>query len=226
MAAIPDNIIQGVRIACPGDMNFLKVAKYTSVLVPRTDPVFNDYVTLGDPITKGAPVPSASVSKFAELMGIPICIRKIAPDECWKNSDECGVYDNQEAAFLLIEMDPRKSSFLFAPMAWQNEVGSTRVDGKEITTQLVETLCAYNWKVFTERLEIVAETGSLEEQEEVVRSVTLEDFEAFQKGFQKKKQEEDPYWAVIAQPVLMTRSEFENKSGTRWAADLLRRVIH
>ena len=87
MAAIPDNMIQGVRIACPGDMNFLKVAKYTSVLVPRTDPVFKDYLITGDPIANGSSFNSATVSQFSNLVGIPINMRKIPPHESWKTMD-------------------------------------------------------------------------------------------------------------------------------------------
>ena len=103
-------------------------------------------------------------------------------------------------------MDPKSDCFHFAPMYWQDRVGSvlvTRDDGGEITPQTIEALCAYNREVFLEKMGPAGETESLKEQKKVLDSITAEYFEAFAKDFENNRLEENPNWAATVEPVMM-----------------------
>lgn len=101
MSSTSPEMIQGIRISCKGDIDVLKAKKFISVTVSRSAPMFEEKIVFhGDPITNGKPVLSDPVSPLSELIGIPLQVRKIAPDNAWKNDDVIGRYENQEATFL------------------------------------------------------------------------------------------------------------------------------
>ena len=70
----------------------------------------------------------------------------IRPDRLWKDKwDDCP-YENVPATFLHLEPDPDKDSWGWAPMYWQNGVGSVlvvRSDGRDVTAQQVEALSRF-----------------------------------------------------------------------------------
>ena len=122
-------------------------------------------------------------------------------------------------------MDPESENFMYAPIYWQNDVGSvlvTRIDGGEITPQTVQAICAYNKEVFEEKMQPASEGESLKEQKEVVGSITAGGFDVFFKEFQERQLQRNPDWAANTEPVMMTSGDFEEKAGTKGAQALPR----
>ena len=121
--------VKGVKISCQGDQITFGAEKYVPVDVPRSHMVFYS----------GTP-------PISELVGFPVRVRQYPPDRLWKDSDDAGVYKNQAATFLHQETDKSSNWWGWAPMPWQNEVGSVlvvRSDGNDVTKQQVEALCEF-----------------------------------------------------------------------------------
>ena len=125
--------IKGVRISCKGDVQFLGATKYIPVDISPFDPVI-----------------VAEISKSSEMMGVPVRVRKLPPDYAWRDSEECGIFENQVVTLLFRAVDPQQDDFSWAPHEWDYPVGSVllvRADGKDISPQQVEALCYYSFHV-------------------------------------------------------------------------------
>lgn len=208
----------------------LKAEKYIACDVPKDDPVFRDFMVGRDPFSD-APTLSSPISPLSELVGLPFHVRKIPPNPSLPGNDVTNLkdeavvnrYTNQEATLLLIAMDPRTGNWGFAPSFWQSQVGNvllTRVDGKVITPQQVEALCAYNFYLLNGPMEAAQEQGEGWDEEEegeegegqvleyrkVIDKVTPAKFKEYFEYYESIKDREDRKWSLDARPVVMTSS--------------------
>ena len=123
--------IKGVRINCDGDIDVLGTAKYTVAVLSLNDPVF-----------------VATIATVSKALEAPLRMRKCPPDPAWEDDGVTGRYNNQAAIYLMRCVDPEDIDWwAFAPMFWQNRVGSVvvvRADGKDITPQQVEAMSYYS----------------------------------------------------------------------------------
>ena len=119
---------RGVKIHCTGDQETFGTGVYSAVEVPK------DHLIFYGPI---API--------SQLVGMPIHTRKYPPDKLWKD----GLFnptENVPATFLHLVADPSDNWWGWAPMSWQNDVGSVlvvRSDGQDVTTRQVEALSRF-----------------------------------------------------------------------------------
>ena len=120
--------VRGVKINCKGDQMYFGAAGFAAVDVPAGHPVFWE--------------PIAPISR---LVGMPLHTKQCPPDKAWK--DNHNVYTNVPATFLHLNADERSGDWWgWAPMKWQNEVGSVLVvrgDGRDVSVQQVEVLCHF-----------------------------------------------------------------------------------
>ena len=121
---------RGVKINCQGDQRTFGCEKFSAVDVPVGHPVFYG--------------PIAQISK---LVGMPVHTWKYPAPHCWKNNLDDKPYENVPATLLHQNTDDISSeSWGWAPMQWQNTVGTVlvvRSDGQDVTTRQVEALCHF-----------------------------------------------------------------------------------
>ena len=183
--------IKGVRISCSGDIRVLGADKFIPVDVSVFDPVF-----------------VADKSTSSEMVGVAVRVRKLPPDPAWKDSGECGIYENQEVTLLFRAMDPKQDDFGFAPFEWDMRVGSVLVvrdDCTDITPQQVEALCYYSSEHTTDMFQGASEhqefTGSNEEQVKLAGLFTPEKFREFFENLKAEKMVDDAGWVTAVSPV-------------------------
>ena len=209
MASAAQEPEKGIRISCEGDLKHSKAKKFFPITISHNDPIFHDHMISGGPIYEGGPIPSSPISPISKLVNLPIQVRKIAPDPAWRENYTGGLYTNAEATFLLCNLDPASDNCGFAPMYWQDQVGSvlvTTVGSYDITPQQIEALSAYAYHTVVGALGEASETDEEAKIKEVVDGITLEAFEAFYAEFGAKKVKEDPAWETVGEPVAMKTS--------------------
>jgi MYND finger len=119
---------QGVRINCLGDQKVFGVEQYVAVAVPPDHPVFQSTPT-----------------GISTHMGLPLLMRKYPPDRAWKG-DKDMPYENLPATFMNLNADMSSEQWGWAPLHWQNDVGSVivvRKDGKDLTARQAEAFAYY-----------------------------------------------------------------------------------
>ena len=118
---------RGVKINCEGDQKYCGTARFTAVDVPAGHPVFSN-----------------AIAPISKLVGMPIHTWQCPPDKTWKDK---AVYTNVPATFLHLNTDESSGDgWGWAPMKWQNNVGSVlvvRSDGRDVSAQQVEALCHF-----------------------------------------------------------------------------------
>ena len=130
--------VKGARVSCSADMSVGGVENYVSGDLPRRHPVFS----------AGRP------SDVSRHIGRPILVIKYPADKRWKHNEALCDYSNQEASFLHISVNPNETGINgsgklvwgWAPMSWQNEVGSALVvlqDGANLSPYDMEMICDF-----------------------------------------------------------------------------------
>lgn len=127
--------IKGVRVNCEGDQKISGAKRFVAAQVPRYHPIF---------ATNNTP---CGISR----LGLPVLVRKYPANKAWLKNDSISSsgYINQAATFLHLNTDPNSQAMLgwgWAPMEWQNKVGSVlvvRLDGEELLPQQREALCMF-----------------------------------------------------------------------------------
>lgn len=120
--------VRGVKINCKGDQMYCGAAGYAAVDVPVGHPVF-----------------SKAIAPISEPIGMPLHTWRCPPDKAWKDNYS-GSYTNIPATFLHQITDEDSGSWGWAPMEWQDGVGSVlvvREDGRDVSVQQVEALCHF-----------------------------------------------------------------------------------
>ena len=192
-----DDIVKGVKITCVGDQKHFGMDQYVAVAVPKRDLVF---------------LAGYSQPAIPKLVGFPITVRKYPPDQARKddpyafaNAYGRAAYTNVAATFLHLDAVPSSPSWGWAPMMWQDGVGSVivvRTGGKtDVSPRQVEALCQFCLRMLP-FFEDSSGAGLVERtKEEVLGMLTLKNFIAFFDKFRAEKAQEDASWMEIKCPV-------------------------
>lgn len=167
--------LRGVKIHCKGDQRTFGTDVYSAVDVPKDHSIFY-----------------GPIAPISQLVGMPIHTRKYPPDKLWKD----GLFapdENVPATFLHLVADPSNSWWGWAPLSWQNDVGSVlvvRSDGQDVTTRQVEALsrfCQFKMQPLFEN----ALGGGLVEmtREEVIGYLKPSVFEEFMENMDESRRE-------------------------------------
>lgn len=124
---------QGVRINCAGDQEVFHRPQFEAVEIADSDPILSI---------------ERETSDIAQQIGLPIFTRRLQHNPIWVMKETST--NNQAATFLHLCCDPNAESSIlgwgWAPLQWQNDVGSVlvmRQDKKPILPLHVEALSTY-----------------------------------------------------------------------------------
>ncbi|RDW84160.1 uncharacterized protein DSM5745_04486 [Aspergillus mulundensis] len=123
---------QGAKICCIGEQQLCKSPAFVSV---HTDSV---------PWIKNA---HSSLSSISTKLGIPLRLWKY-PNQEGKTVSRGGICgsSNQNAAYLMMEVDISKPGWGWAPPYWNTEIGSVfvaREDGKDLAVHDLQMICQF-----------------------------------------------------------------------------------
>lgn len=179
--------MKGVRISCEADRAVLGADKYISVGVAESHTIF-------------AYPDMIAISKLIEL---PILLRKCAADEAWKDDPKAS-YSNQAATFFKLDLDPKSKFFGWAPLQWQDQVGSVlamRADRKTLCPHHMEALCYFCQFKMQPLIEDSIGLGTVERTREfILGQMTKAKFEKFFDYYKAKRIAEDPSWKATLSP--------------------------
>lgn len=180
---------KGVRINCEGDKKTFSSKPFVEVAVPQDHPAFMQPTAI-------------SVS---EPLGFPLLAQKYPPNRAWEDTDMVpSPYQNVAATFLHLEMHTESAHWEWAPLQWQDDVGSVllvRKDGKDLTPHQVEALCCYCQFEFSPAYEEASETDfEYTTKDDLRKLLTWESFAKFFENFKKEKAGEDESWATASLP--------------------------
>ncbi|KAI8966245.1 hypothetical protein F5Y11DRAFT_309862 [Daldinia sp. FL1419] len=139
--------IRGVLINCLGDQKMCNRPHFEAIDISPADPIFEIYS-------------NRDVSDIAKRIELPIFTRRCEPHPKWANDEDNKLfkhespYNNQDATFLHLCLDPKAEfnpqegimGWGWAPMQWQNHVGSAivvRQDKKPLHPLHAEALSYY-----------------------------------------------------------------------------------
>ncbi|KAJ8680483.1 hypothetical protein QAD02_016270 [Eretmocerus hayati] len=174
---IKPNIV-GVRINCDGDREICNRPAFELVEVPPTDRIFAEPNTDSD---------------IASCIGLPIITRRYPLQKYC--TEKCSNFTNVLATFLNLSCyDPKLGTgrphqgelgWGWAPMTWQNDVGSilvVRQDKKPMSLWHIEALCNYCKVELQPVFEAAMEENSLAGRREVMSMINQADFLRYWKG--------------------------------------------
>ena len=218
--------VEGVRISCVGDMVTHGVPKFSALRVPMDHPMvricahvepshhrihlfFALRVSMEHPMF-GIQT-SIPISKTLEM---PLLAHQLRPDVAWKDYRTCSErfghsspYENIPTTFLHMKTDPDISWWGWAPMRWQNDVGSVivvRQDRKPLVPKHIDALCDYCQFTLQPLFEVAVEGDR--SKEDAMRSVTRakfgEHFELYRKKMMDScgSEQEKEGWKNIPSP--------------------------
>jgi len=139
---VPKGLIiftQGVKIACAGDMKYLKQDKLTAIDTSQFRSGLLSSIAVGDVSLRG------ETPAITKIIGMPVRVFRYPTGREWLNTDD--LYRNQMATFAFIEPDPEKEDFGWVPRPrWDKLVGSVLLvceDGQPLTLIEAEALAHY-----------------------------------------------------------------------------------
>ncbi|KAL8850896.1 MAG: hypothetical protein Q9221_004209 [Calogaya cf. arnoldii] len=181
--------VYGVRISCRGDMKTFGNDKYSSRIIHSRHSIFY----------------TAATSSIADRLGVPLLVEQLPPDQSWREgtsvyTDRQDPYPNQEATFLFLNIDPTfrykgggHLGWGFAPMRWQNNVGSVivaRRDREPLNPFDVEIICAYCRRYVLPLTENATGAGlGKKTKAEVLAKISPSTFAAFRLEYSQKQRE-------------------------------------
>ena len=178
--------VRGVKINCEGDQINFGAPGYAAVDVPAAHPVFSN--------------PVAPISK---LVGMPLHTWQYPPDRASKDNP-----DNVPATMLHRNTDEDSGNWWgWAPLKWQNDVGSVLVvrnDDQDVSVQQVEALCHFCQFKMQPLFENALGGGLVEmSRAEVLGYLTPEGFAEYFAEMRAKKMDEEGEgggWATAGAP--------------------------
>ena len=181
-------LVKAVRINCKGDQNLVGRPKYQEISIARGNIMFH-----------------GEESPISRNVGLTVRVIKLPPDPQWKNNDTAGIYDNRAVTFLQLQCDddtpgedPLQGAWGWAPMRWQNSVGSVMVgrsDGRDVTRHEVEALCRFCQDKMQPIFETALEAGVIAAREGAMAHVTPKAFREYFNVLKKQSMAEDLSWA-------------------------------
>jgi hypothetical protein len=164
-------VVKAVRINCLGDVTKSGRRKFEAVDLP---------------VNRTGKYPMPPLSK---QVGMPLELVKVSPPGSWGN-DSC-LLQNQAVTFLYLDIDPKSCSWGWAPLYWQDSVGSVivaRADGEDLHPFRVAALCHFCQYVLQPMFEDSIGGGMDPEnpisKEEVMHRMSPKSFELFCAGWQ------------------------------------------
>ena len=129
--------IIGVKICCYGEEKVHGSESYISVDVSRAHPT-------------RLTIPRGNISPISKLVGMPLRLWKYADIDQWANLpgwiENKNPDSNPNAAFLMMETDPEKADWGWAPLYWNRDLGNVlavRADGKDLSVNDVKKMCYF-----------------------------------------------------------------------------------
>lgn len=174
--------VKGVKIACEGDMVVFGAKKFQAVQVPRQHPVF-----------------AAPTCHIPRLVGLPISVRRLPSHAAWRSMQEGHPFDNMPATYLHLNADKDSDKWGWAPMSWQNSVGSVLVvrrDGKDLSPLHMEALCEFCQFEVGEAFESQMEAEK--DRDTVLPKLTRAKFAEFFEAYRSQKEESLLEWRTVA----------------------------
>jgi len=170
----PPTAIRGVMISCYGERKLHGSDRFIAVDVPTHHPTR----TVGK---------SGSISPISRHLGMPLRLYKYPDIERWIdipgwNRNLCPE-SNQDAAFLMMETDTKSSSWGFAPLYWNTQLGNVLVvrdDGKDLDVDHLGAICRFVRKRLLPMFEESDGFGSVQRtRKEVLEFITADNLEKF-----------------------------------------------
>lgn len=129
--------IRGVKICCYGEIRHHSSEPYVSVDVPRAHPT---RLTYGQ----------GAVSPISKLLGMPLKLWKYPAIDAWNHPPAWGQNmagaSNENAVILMMETDPEKPGWGWAPLDWNLDLGNVlavRLDDKDLAVADVRIICYF-----------------------------------------------------------------------------------
>ncbi|KAL2068295.1 hypothetical protein VTL71DRAFT_16393 [Oculimacula yallundae] len=161
--------VKGVLIRCTGDIEISHeqtgtLEKFAEVLIAKDHSIWD--------------LPPTPASK---IMGLPLLTQKQSHNPAW-NPNSHTRFDNQAATFLNLTVDPKVDDGMwgFAPLEWQQEVGSVllvRKDGKDLSRTQAWALAEFMQHEVSDAFEDAMEEG--EEKERRAKVLELLNWKRF-----------------------------------------------
>jgi hypothetical protein len=169
---LPPTAIRGVMISCYGERVLHGSDRFVAVQVSAHHPTR----TVGK---------YGSISPIYQRLGIPLRLWKDPDIETWIdppgwNRSICAE-SNQDAAFLMMEIDPMSSGWGFAPIYWNTELGNVlviREDQNNLAVEDLSVICRFAQKRLVSMME--AGFGNVKRtKKEVLEFMTAKNLEKF-----------------------------------------------
>ena len=154
-----DGKVQCVKMACKGDTTY-PPGPFSSVTLPADSPIFS----------------SGELSAISSRVGQPMLLYRIPPSKALA-SQRINL-DNIFATFMMLEADPRRSGFGWAPPKYQSHIGSVivaRQDFAPLTVVDLECMADFCQTYMQELFEEYLDSGSTDPSE-VIAAMTPENY--------------------------------------------------
>jgi hypothetical protein len=129
--------IRGVKICCYGEEKLHSSKPYISVDVSRAHPT---RLTYGE----------CAISPISKLLGMPLKVWKYPDTDNWINppgwAENMNADSNPNAAFLMMETDPKNPRWGGVPPYWNTDLGNVlavRDDDKDLTVEDIKMVCYF-----------------------------------------------------------------------------------
>ncbi|KAI8623618.1 hypothetical protein F5Y19DRAFT_492466 [Xylariaceae sp. FL1651] len=133
----PPTAVRGVKICCYGEQKLHGSERYVAVDVPSGHPT-------------RTVVRRGSISPISQHFGMPLRLWKYPDIEAWLDPpgwhENIGATSNQDAAFLMMETNPGRPDWGFAPIDWGTGLGNVlaiREDGKDLAVDNLRAICHF-----------------------------------------------------------------------------------
>lgn len=173
----PKRAIKAVRINCLSDTES-RGKKYEAVELPMINGIGK-----------------CSIPPLSVKVGMKLELTKVPPPE--SATVESYRFQNQEITFLYLNSDPKSEQWGWAPLHWQDDVGSVivaRADGEDLDPSHAAALCQFGMNTMQPLFEDSMGAGMEPEnpigKEEVLYRMSPRNFELFYQGWCKDKRDE------------------------------------
>lgn len=163
-------------IHCYGEQKLHGSERFVAVEVPMSHPTR----------TVGL---DGSISPISQRLGTPLRLWKYRGQdiEAWTDppgwDENICASSNQDAAFLMMETDPKSSSWGFAPLYWNTDLGNVvviREDEKDLSVDDLRAICHFTRKKLLLMFEDESGVGSFRRtKQEVLDFMTAENLAKF-----------------------------------------------
>ncbi len=168
-----DRTIRGVKICCYGEIRLHGAEPYVPVEVQETHPVRSGIAAQGD------------VSPISNLLGNSLRLWRFPDSKNWVDppgwNDNMSPESNQDAAFLMMETDPGRESWGWAPLHWSIDIGNVlviRADNSDLDVDELRLICYFIRRKLRPMFEDALGAGAVARtRDEVLNFINAENME-------------------------------------------------